>query len=264
MQHIQTFPSTRPYIEAYLRNRPPFFTLIRSQEAALFEATERLLRSPVLDFGCGDGFFAQLVYGKERLDVGLDLGASRIHEAEVTRAYRDVVSYDGRTIPFPAGHFGSAISNCVLEHVADVQDVVREIGRVVDDGGVFLTSVMTDRWEDYMLGARLLGDRYRTFMRAQQEHRNLLTRAQWDEVFRSAGFTIESTVGYLSSRTALTLDGLHYFSIPSLAARRLTGRWVVMPELWARLAPLLERGIELPVDADRSAALFYVLRRRPR
>lgn len=254
-----TLSSTRPYLVAYLRSRPLFFTLIRSQEAALFKSTEPLLAPPVLDVGCGDGFFARLVYGTDQIDTGLDLSGSRISEAESSGAYARVVTYDGLTIPFPDASFGSAISNCVLEHVVRLDRVVSEVHRVIRPEGRFLVSVMTDRWEEYMLGARVLGDRYRSFMRQRQEHQNLLSRSGWDSVFHAAGFQIDHAVGYLSSRTALALDGLHYLSLPALVTRALTGRWVVVPELWSQLAPILDRGIDMPIDPNESAAIFYVL-----
>lgn len=262
MTDVAALPPLRPYIEGYLRGRPAFFTLIRAQEAALFAANEPLLDHPILDFGCGDGFFARLVFSAGALDVGLDLDQSRVGEARESGVYREVVTYDGKHIPFSDGHFGSVISNCVLEHVVDVPEVVLDIARVTRLGGVFLTSVMTARWDDYLLGARVLGDRYRAFMRRQQEHLNLFTRSRWESVFTGAGFEVESVTGYLSPRTSAALDVAHYLSAPAMASRALTGNWVLFPEAWARLAPAIERAIDLPVEPDESAALFYVLRRR--
>jgi hypothetical protein len=107
----------------------------------------------------------------------------------------------------------------------------------------------------------VLGDRYRRFMRARQKHHNLLSLAAWDAVFQRAGFEVERATGYLSPRTSLYLDAMHYLSAPALVSRVATGKWVVAPDLWARLTPALAGLIDLPVDAERSAAIFYVLRR---
>jgi hypothetical protein len=35
----------------------------------------------------------------------------------------------------------------------------------------------------------------------------------------------------------------------------------VAPDLWARLTPLMATLIDVPVPAEQSAAIFYVLRR---
>ena len=68
-------------ITGYLEARPFFFTLIRPQEALLFQQFNQLLKAPILDFGCGDGFFAQVVFQPLKIDLGLDVPSSRILEA---------------------------------------------------------------------------------------------------------------------------------------------------------------------------------------
>lgn len=250
------------FIDEYLRNRPPFFALIRPQEAAIFASLRSLVERPVLDFGCGDGFFARVAFGAARIDVGLDLTESRAEEALESGAYRELTTYDGKTIPYPDGSFASVVSNSVLEHVAQLRSNVDEIYRVLTPGGRFLTSVMTDRWEEHLFGAKALGRRYREFMRKKQVHHNLLSLGNWDEVFENAGFEVEREVGYLSPRTSTYMDLMHYLSAPSLLFKALLGRWVVLPGLWVPLARRAVRGmIELPVRPAESSAVFLVLRK---
>ena len=55
------------YIKKYLENRPMFMAIIRGQEAMLFQKYNKLVKGKILDFGCGEGFFTELVFGKERL-----------------------------------------------------------------------------------------------------------------------------------------------------------------------------------------------------
>ena len=71
------------YIKKYLENRPMFMAIIRSQEAMLFQKYSKLIKAKVLDFGCGEGFFAELIFGKGKINVGLDLfNNERIKEAK--------------------------------------------------------------------------------------------------------------------------------------------------------------------------------------
>jgi len=71
------------FINKYLENRPMFMAIIRSQEAMLFQKYNKLIKSKVLDFGCGEGFFAELIFGKDKIDVGLDLfNNKRVKEAK--------------------------------------------------------------------------------------------------------------------------------------------------------------------------------------
>jgi SAM-dependent methyltransferase len=249
-------------VEEYVRNRPLFFALIRSQEAAIFRSLQAMLRPPVLDFGCGDGFFARVAFPGRTIEVGLDLEDSRVEEAEGSGVYDQVTVYDGRTVPYPDESFGTVVSNCVLEHVEDVAGAAREAFRVLKPGGYFLTSVMADKWEQNQLGAKVLGDRYRRFMRRRQVHRNLLTASEWSSVFSGAGFQVVSALGYLGPRTSMCMDALHYLSAPSLATRALVGKWVVLPDAWAFLTKdVLTRAIDFPVEPGQSSAIFYVLRK---
>jgi SAM-dependent methyltransferase len=249
-------------VEEYVRNRPLFFALIRPQEAAMFRSLQMLLRPPVLDFGCGDGFFARVAFPGRTLDVGLDLEDSREEEAQGSGVYEEVTTYGGRAVPYPDNSFGTVVSNCVLEHVGDVSAAVVEVFRVLKPGGYFLTSVMADKWEEHQLGAKVLGDRYRRFMRRRQVHRNLLSESEWNTVFTAAGFKVVSATGYLGHRSSMYMDALHYLSAPSLATRALFGKWVVLPGIWAFLTKdILTRAIEFPVAPSDSSAIFYVLKK---
>ena len=122
-----------------------FHSFIRPQEAMLFQKYLRYIKPPVLDFGCGDGFFAETVFGKGKIDVGLDLLNSRANEAESKKIYKKISYYDGSTIPYPTHYFQTVISNCVLEHIIEINKSLNEIHRVLKPNGYFLTTVMTER-----------------------------------------------------------------------------------------------------------------------
>lgn len=102
------------FIKKYLENRPMFLAIIRSQEAMFFQKYKRFIKSKVLDFGCGDGFFAEVVFGKGKIDIGLDLENSRAKTAEKNKIYKKVIYYDGQKIPFKDNYFQTVVSNCVF------------------------------------------------------------------------------------------------------------------------------------------------------
>ena len=68
----------RSFTRNYLNNLPSFFAYIRPQEALLFWQHQQEMNGPILDFGCGDGFFADMVFDAIEIDEGLDLVESRI------------------------------------------------------------------------------------------------------------------------------------------------------------------------------------------
>ena len=220
----------------------------------------------ILDFGCGDGFFAEMVFGTDSIDVGLDLPGSRIEEAKELRVYDDVVTYDGTKIPFHEDTFESVISNCVLEHIPDVNTSIQEVYRVTKPGGHFLTGVMTNNWERFMFGPQFFGDYYRASMRKKQEHFNLFPVTEWDKRFTNAGFTIVEKVGYVNPENAKWLDLYHYLSTPSLLSHALFGKWVAWQD-WYNVIPLDKKAlslIETSLDEnnpDESSAVFYVLKK---
>ncbi|KKQ23850.1 MAG: hypothetical protein US40_C0010G0030 [Candidatus Roizmanbacteria bacterium GW2011_GWC2_37_13] len=249
------------FIRKYLENRPMFLAIIRSQEAVLFQKHNYVIKGKVLDFGCGDGFFTEIVFGKGKIDVGLDLKNSRALRADENKTYKKVVYYDGKKIPFPDKYFSTVISNCVLEHIPNLKQSLSEIKRVLKPKGFFLTSVMTDRWEDYLFGKNIIGNKYLQIMRKRQEHYNLLSSKQWNSIFEKTGFKIIKTDDYMNKKQSQIMDLFHYLSLPSLISHKFTNKWVLFPKWYKYLFMdkyidnlLLERKIK------EGSAQFYLLK----
>lgn len=256
------------FLREYLRARPLFLSLIRAKEAFLYQKYLPLPR-PILDVGCGDGYFAHVTFAKhvnhthQPIDVGLDLGNSTIQKSERLGVYRKLMTYDGIHIPFPDNHFATVVSNCVLEHVEHLPTVLSEVHRVLRPGGRFLTTVMAKPWEEQLVGTILFGRWYQSWMRKKQVHRNLLTQEQWSDAFTDAGFTIREIVGYLSPAACRLLDVCHYLSLPSLLTYTLVKQWVVLPTL-TRLYPVgyFLRIIAPDVPPMHSGALLFALAKK--
>lgn len=85
----------------------------------------------VLDVGTKDGRHLENVSGTV-VAVDLDLDP-RLEAVEYLAA-------DGTRLPFPDDCFNYIVCNQVLEHVADKDQLVAEIRRVLDPGGTFLVS----------------------------------------------------------------------------------------------------------------------------
>ncbi len=249
----------KDYLQKYLRERPLFLALIRAREVLLFSQLPRFGK-PILDLGCGDGFFAKIAFGK--LDVGVDVEDSRISEVQ-DGTYGKIVTYDGKKLPFDDKSFGTVVSNCVLEHIPNIDQVLRETGRVTKPGGRFVTTVMTASWEKNLVGSVLLGNAYVTWMKKKQVHFNLLSSAQWEEKFKKAGFEVVQKTGYLSPAACRLMDIAHYISVPSLITRTIFGKWVLWPTLtkWYPLDYFIKI-MNTPVSAEKSGAIFWVLKRK--
>lgn len=252
------------YLKYYLRHRPLFFAFIRPQEAFLFGKYKKLIRSPILDFGCGDGFFAKVVFNNRTIEVGLDIENDRTKNSVYKHVYRKINFYKGETIPYPTNHFKTVISNCVLEHVTGLPQTLKEIYRVLMPGGYFITSVMTNRWNEYLFGRHILGNRYVNFMKKIQKHTSLLSLKDWRRSFQSVGFEEKNVVGYMSKTNSQYLDVFHYLSVGSLVTYQLFKTWNVFPQISTskKLMNFVEKRISLDVTPQNSAALFFVLKKK--
>jgi len=252
------------FIKKYLENRPMFMSIIRSQEAMLFQKYGKFIKGKVMDFGCGEGFFAELVFGKRKINIGLDLFNNiRVEEARSKNIYKKILLYDGNRIPFEDKYFKSIVSNCVLEHIPKIQFSLKEIYRILQPGGFFVTSVMADRWETNQFGGKIFGKRYQNFMRKIQAHHNLFSNQKWQTYFKKAGFKIESVEGYLYPKSSYWLDISHYLSIFSLISYKLFGIWMLMsiPIITEIKTRMIKSVIIDEKNLDKASALFFVLKK---
>lgn len=252
------------FIKKYLENRPMFMAIIRSQEAVLFQKYNNLIKGRILDFGCGEGFFSQLVFGREKISVGLDLlDNKRIREAIDKKIYKKISLYNGNTVPYPDNYFNTIVSNCVLEHIPDINISLKEIYRVLKPGGYFITSVMADQWENNLFGSKIFGKKYLTYMRKTQVHKNLFSNNKWQFYFKNADFKIQSIDGYLYKKSAFYLDIFHYLSIGSLISYKLFNKWILfnIPLLNKLKTQLIKKIIVDENNPNKASALFFVLKK---
>ena len=206
-------------IQEYLKHKPAFFAFLRPLEVELFRRFLPL-KKPVLDFGCGDGFFTKVAFADQNIiDTGIDVDSRVKLKAEKSGIYHNVVIFDGQTLPFPDHSFSTIISNCVLEHVVGLPFVLKEIHRVLKPNGVFLTSVVTDKWEKNLVGGKIFGNLYLNIFRKIQRHENMFSEKQWQESFIEAGFDIRESIPYLTPKQAYWVELMHYPSTISLLGK---------------------------------------------
>lgn len=138
------------------------------------------LHSRVLDVGCGNGYIAHHLSALMGADVlGIDLNAN----TQASISYRQ---FDGLNFPAKDQSFDAALLCYVLHHTQDVNAVLRELRRVLRDGGlaVVYEDVPAGWWDRVVCGIHDCMWRNRTgpctFRR----------EPEWRSVFNSAGFEI--------------------------------------------------------------------------
>lgn len=255
------------YLRPHLLTLPIHRAMIRSVEARLFAELAPDLPEPIVDIGSGDGTFVEIALpGKEV--YGIDPLLPDTQEAASRHVYAGLSIANGKALPFADAQFASAISNCVLEHVIPLDETLAETARVLRPGGIFVASVVGNRFPKDLLGTWLLdragldGARYGAWFNTISHHFNTLSRAEWTARFERAGFEVVSARPYLSAAALKLFDLSHYYGAPALLTKRLTGRWLLAPPITPNLLwePLLRRIYEAAPEAD-APYYFFVLRR---
>jgi SAM-dependent methyltransferase len=255
------------FLARQLRDLPYFRALLRSVETAFYQNLD--FPAPLLDLGCGDGHFASVTFDRP-VEVGLDPWHAPIHEARRRGAYRWLVEADGGHIPFPDGYFASAFSNSVLEHIPQVEQVLQETARVLKPGAPFVFCVPNQRFNASLSVAvfldrvrlKSLATWYRAFFTRISRHRHLDGPEVWQARLQRAGFVLERWWDYFSPRALAVLEWGHYAGLPSLLARKLFGRWILVPARWnLALTERLVRPYATPTTCADGVYTFYLARR---
>jgi SAM-dependent methyltransferase len=226
----------RDYLTLQLADMAPHRALLRAVECKFMSGVP--LVHPVLDIGCGDGHFASIAYS-ELIDVGLDPMERDLKEAAGRRpdVYHDVVQGSATELPFADASFATVVSNCVIEHIPDVENTLSEIARVLRPGGVFATTLPSEHYPDFLLGSTALHrvglDRpakaYGGFFNRISYHYHVDPPEVWEARLERAGLTMTEHAYYFSRRAHHAFDLAHYLGVPNLVSKRVLDRWVLHP-----------------------------------
>ena len=258
-------------VARHLDTVPLHRTIIRAAEAWLMSSIA--FPRPLLDVGCGDGHFASMLFD-EPVDAGIDLSPEAVAEAKARGIYRDVRVGSACDLPFPDASFASVLSNCVIEHIPDVQATLREISRVLRPDGLFVFTVPNPNFNRFLLGTRVfrrvglpsVAEAYTRWFNAHSRHVHIDPPTVWRERLEAVGLRVERQQGYLSRAAMALFDLAHYYGVPSLVWKRLFGRWVLVPgkhRFWPPDVWLHRRVVRycLEVPPDGGAYTLFVARK---
>lgn len=219
----------KDFIFPHIRDVPYFRALLRAVEATYYQDFD--LPSPTLDVGCGDGHFASLIFD-HKIDVGIDPWHTPIHEARIYGAYRTLIEADGAKIPYPDNYFASAFSNSVLEHIPHLDQVLAETARVLKPGALFLLCVPNPRYLTELSLSRILGKRYTEWFKCVSRVIYADDPEIWLARLEKAGFRTERWWHYFTPSAMRAFEWGHFLGLPSLVAKKLTGKWIITPTRW--------------------------------
>jgi SAM-dependent methyltransferase len=201
-------------------------------------AAQEQYARPMLDLGCGDGLIGQVLFGSESgVDVGVDPWLDQVRQAARSGVYRRVDLASGQHLPYYAGAFATVFSNSVLEHIEDVEPVVREVGRVLRRGGRFVFTVPSDAFRSLLDGAirrKEAGDlagaqAYAASIDEWLDHFHYHTPDQWADILGSAGMSLVKAGYYIPKQVERLWDRMNgHFGVRS---KRSVWSLLVSPRL---------------------------------
>ncbi len=232
------------FLRGYIEHAPTALALERSLECALFSTKE--LKHPILDIGSGDGLFALNCF-EHKIDVGIDPSQIEIEASSKLDVYGELICCFGNEIPKEDKSFPSIISNSVLEHIEDLEPVIREARRLIADNGQMIVTVPIDEFEQASIFVRILQAmgmkslaktvrrKYNSFWR----HYHAPSEGEWAKMFERNGFEVQSQILYCPKNTATFNDVMAPFALPSMIVKKTLNYWVLVPAWRKIVAPLL-------------------------
>ena len=209
---------------------------------------------PILDLGCGDGLIAHaFLQGDPPIETGFDPWLDQVRKAPATGAYGYVQQALGDAMPYPNDTFGSVLSNSVLEHIPDLEPVLREVARVTRPGGRVFFTVPSDAFRHLLAGYRDRAaagkledaEAYATEIDTWLEHHRYPTPEDWGVMLGRVGLYLKRAVYYVSPDVMVLWDranaaygvrsgkGLPFYRwlasprLRSLGYQRWVKQWVV-------------------------------------
>ncbi len=258
----------KDFLKLHIESMGPHRAILRSVEAKLMSRVP--LEHPILDVGVGDGHFASIAYD-EPIDVGIDVFERDLREAAARKGvYRSLALASAAEMPFSDGVFKTVVSNCVIEHIPDLDAVLREIHRVLSPGGLFAATVPSQHFAEYLLGSTIfrkirlspLARAYGNFFNKISKHYHIYSPERWKSLLESVGFQVLEQRYYFSPGAHRVFDLCHYIAAPMWVTKRLFGKWVVHPIITRPLEPLMRRFYVEPWP-EQGAYHFFLARKTP-
>jgi SAM-dependent methyltransferase len=259
----------KDYLWLQIKDLPYFRGLLRAVEARFYQ--DYPLESPVLDLGCGDGHFVTIAFDRP-LDFGLDPWTGPVHQAVSRGGYKLVIQGLGDRLPFEDAAFASVISNSVLEHIPDVDAVVKETARVLRPGAQFIFCVPNQNFlanlsvSNFLdkIGFHWLANAYRSFFNRISRHQHCDSPEVWEKRLNKAGFDIVKWWHYFSPQALATLEWGHYFGLPSLIIHFLTRKWLLAPTRWnlALTMGIVKKHYDEDPIQEHGSYTFYIARKK--
>jgi SAM-dependent methyltransferase len=168
---------------------------------------------------------------------------------------------DGCFMPFKERAFQTVFSNCVIEHIPDLDKLLSEVSRVLNKGGKFIFTVPSDKFGEYLLfsvlfrniGLATLAKSYATFRNRTLCHFHCFSHDIWVDRLKKYNLKTINYAYYMPKRSTMFWDFL-------AAAIFLFNRLGASKNIERRLTLIFKKKLHkyANLDNERGAGLLIV------
>lgn len=254
----------------YLKEAPLPLALERTFECDILSKQE--FKRPILDIGCGEGIFAYILF-EEKIDVGIDPNELELKRAKQYKKYEHLINCYGDNIPKKDKSFNTIFSNSVIEHIEDLEPVLREAHRLLADEGNIYFTVPTDKFDKYNLvylvlsgiGLKRLADRYSLLFNKFWQHYHYYNINGWINLFQKTGFKVEKYQEYCPKSVCIFNDYMASFSIIGFLKKKFFNKWYLSKGIRSIFSPviydLFKNKLKKVPKANEGGIVFFALKK---
>jgi len=187
----------------------PMTAFFRSIEMNLYHKSGISFQTPILDLGCGGGGISYILKEFNLLrgtPYGMDISSTELKKAQLAAEHHTLPQADANSLPFQNGSFSSIICNGVLCSIPEgVDQSLVEVKRVLNDGGIFVGTVPTNKFIDILIFPKLLNKVSKTLSLSYTEklnnrlpHYNMYSPQEWNDKFENIGLRIMKSEMFFS------------------------------------------------------------------
>ena len=194
----------------------PASKLFRTIELqAVFNNTKRItFQKPSMDLGGGDGYLSSVLFNS-KFTYNVDNGEAKdLHIAKRTKRYHHILLESAEQMSLRSHSLKFVFSNSVIEHIPDVDAVLRETARVLQKGGYFVFTSPSHNFKEYLFvsallerwGLGVLAKVYKRMRNNMLNHYHNYSHTEWTRRLKKYGLRVEKYQYYISKETCMLWD----------------------------------------------------------
>ena len=161
-----------------------------------YEYAIKTAKGTILDVGCGLGYGSEMLYRSHKSVVSLDNSSAALSYAKNIYSGPKYMKADAQSLPFANESFDSVVALEIIEHLDSGLLLLREIHRVLKEGGILIVSTPNTAHLQSRLD-RLVFQKKIPSRPTNPYHKYEYSSKEFARLLNSTGFKIEQKIGQI-------------------------------------------------------------------